>query len=317
MSGVLPVTLCELYPGETYRILVEGAGLEKRRGKFHISQSGGASIQGIRIGTAWRNAAIPGWGSISAGRAAAGLTDGMSLAASLYVLWVEEMEYRHLRNRLEILEDMRLRAGTFEERFRIQDAAHVTSLDVNAQNSHRKRLVILTTALYGHQVLDSWLSGYPPRMVSEAGGSVAKIDAAPSTRIKAFVHSLIRPGRGQFYQGKITRGMLFSTMSTIAGLVALDYHNRYDEDVNRYNVAVERFEAAATYDEKIRLRDEASKLWNDVEEEKRRRNVSYIALAGLWCLNLVDTLFPAESKDSLSRYSMELGPGGCALVMKF
>ena len=193
----------------------------------------------------------------------------------------------------------------------------MASRDVNVQNTHRTRLAYLSAYLYGYQVVEPWIAGNPPRMRSEAGGSVIDVGSARATRLKAFFHSLLRPGRGQFYQGKTTRGVLLSSMSTIAGLLALDFHNRYDHEAVRYDVAVERYLAAATIEQRRLYSEKASDAWDSLEKQKRRRDAAYIALAGLWGLSLIDTLFPSEVPSVPARYALDIGGNGCSLVVRF
>lgn len=317
ISGVLPLTLCNLEIEETYRLTVDGHGFERRIGSFSIDGSGRARFGGIRIRTGIRNVLMPGWGSIYAERASVGLTDALSIAAGLYVLYDEEMEYRDLRDNFDALSDRLQRAETFEEINRLQEAAHKAAREANVQNKHRIRVLYLSAYLYGYQVLEPLIADNPPRMRTEAEGSVVDVGAARSTRLKAFLHSLLRPGRGQFYQGKTVRGMLLSTMSVAAGLLALDFYNQYDEEIIRYKLAVNKYNTASTVDERKQYADEASALWDDVEKQKHRRNAAFITLAGLWGLSLIDTLFPAENATVHNRYAFDIGGSGCALVVRF
>ena len=317
LSGTLPLTICDLRSDTSYRLLVDGSGLERRIGTFSLDGSGNPEVSGIRLVTTLRNGIIPGWGSVFTGRAVVGWADRLSLLASLYTLVVEDREFRHLKNRYKVWTEKLAVAGSLEEMGRIQNAIHVAALDANTQNGHRRRLAILSAALYCHQLLDPLLSSIPPRMRTESGGSIVRFGASINTELKAFLRSLLRPGMGQFYQGKKLRGGMFSTLTVAAGLVALDFHNRYDMDVNRYNIVVEKFGLATTFEEKLYLKSEASKLWHDVEDERRRRDTACIVLVGLWGWSLIDTLFPAQKDFSASRYSFDCSPGGCTLVYRF
>jgi hypothetical protein len=298
-------------------VAVDGTGLERRIGTCRIDRSGRIRFGGIRLGAFLRNGILPGWGSVYAERKAVGLTDGLMLGASLYALYTADQDYRHLRNRFDTLSDLLAGAGTLDEIRRIQEAAYEASRDVNTQNAHRTRLVYLSAFLYGHQVLEPFLAGNPPRMESKAEGNVVEVASGASTRFKAFVYSMLRPGRGQFYQGKTTRGVLFSTMSTVAAFLALDFHNRYDEGVVDYELAVARYDAAATVGEKVRWSEAAATAWDDIETEKHRRDAAYITLAGLWGLSLADALIPGGGGTGAGRYAFDVGCGGCALVMRF
>jgi hypothetical protein len=100
-------------------------------------------------------------------------------------------------------------------------------------------------------------------------------------------------------------------------LLALDFHNRYDREAIRYEVAVDKYRAATTIAQRRLYRDRATAAWDGVEKEKRRRNAAYIALAGLWGLSLIDTMFPVELPSVPSRYALDIGGNGCALVVRF
>jgi TM2 domain-containing membrane protein YozV len=314
---MLPLTICDLNRNEDYRLLVNGPGLESRIGILSIGRSANPSVKGIRFGASLRNGTIPGWGSIYAGRYSAGFTNLISFGSSLYVLLRENMEYYDLRDQIDLWTDRLNRTELLAEKRIYEQEVREATLDANVQNKHRRRLAILSAALYGYQMLDPWLFSMPPRAKTGANGVVVTVAESRATRLKAFLHSIIRPGAGQFYQGKNARGVIFSSLSVAAGLVALEFHNRYDVDVNRYNVAVDRFLAATQIDEKRELGDRAAIIWGNVEDARRDRNTAYIILASLWSWSLIDTMFPVDSNVSSARYTFDWRPGSCAFVMRF
>ncbi len=318
MSGMLPVTLCNLYAGSKYRFFHEGYGLETRVGTFRVDGSGNPSVGGIRTGYGVRNAIIPGWGSIKAGKTWTGIDDIVSVVASAGDLVAANDEYRDRKSAYEALVNRLEHAGTADElrtlTWEVNTAAEMT----NIQNTYQKRLLVFTAYLYGFQVIDPFISILPPRSKIEAGGSVVTVQPAEMSVMKAFLFSLFRPGRGQYYQGKTTRGVLYSWFFVAAGLATLEYQNRYDEEGARYNLAVEKFNQTTLMEEKYRYREEADIQWDAVEDAKRNRNISFIVLAGIWGLNLVDTFFPGEDDHAReSRYSFDWSPNGGALVVRF
>ncbi len=314
-AGELPVTLCGLARNEVYRLELGGPGFERRVGKARVVEAG-ASIAGIRFGTIARNAVLPGLGSAWAGRPGAAAADGVSLAASLVALAREQREYEHLRNRLDILESLVASAATYEGAALAEEAAHETSRMVNVQNAHRRRLAALCGALYGWQAIEPILADAPPRWKRGVEKSTVSLTGARESRAKAFFYSLIRPGRGQLYQGKTVRGILFSTATLAAGLAALDFQNRYDEAQAEYDLCVERFEAAATVDDKVALAAECELLRGDAEDDGRCRNISLIALAAIWSWNCADTFFGGNDV-SVSRYSLAVDARGAAVSVRF
>lgn len=317
INGTLPLTVCGVESGVSYDLYTNGWGLESRRCKFRLNEDGSLSTGGIRTGMLMRNAVLPGWGTMHSGGRAAGWIDMITLGAVLLKLNSEQSEYEHLSNRHDILYGMMQAADSWDERESIRAALHTASRDVNIQNSYRKRLLIFSAALYGFQLVDPWLTSNPPRIRSEAGGTIITVDAASSSRVKAFLLSLVKPGRGQFYQGKSTRGILFSALTTAVALYSFDMQNDYDKDVNAYEIEIEKYESATTLDEKYYHRDRAAELWHNVEGSRDDRNVALIILAGLWGLNLADTFLPVDGYSSQSRVSLNLEPDGAALVLKF
>jgi hypothetical protein len=317
LNGTLPITICTFSSNTRYRLILDGPGLEDRIGTLSINRAGNPTVEGIRLKTSLRNALIPGWGTVNAGQPAQGWISAFSIAAALYTFVQENQEYRHLKNRYYVGIESLARAETLADKLRIQDRVNETIGEVNVQNKHRRRLAVLSAALYGFQILDPFISQVPPSMESEAGGSVVRLGADRRNPVKAILRSLVFPGKGQFYQGKQGRGIFFSAMSLAAGLVVLDYHNQYDVDANRYLVAVDRYDRAVSLREKTDLRYEALGIWDEVEDTRRKRNAAYIVLAGIWGLSIVDAAFPADDMAQDWSLSFDFSPAGCALAVRF
>jgi hypothetical protein len=316
LGGVVPVSLCGLEPGISYRLTLAGPGFERRLGSFSID-AGAARVKGIRLSLAARNIVLPGWGSASAGRAGAAACDDIGIAASLGFLLREEMKYRDRRDQLDALNEALSRTGIWTERERLQIEIHEASREVNIQNDRCVRLAALAGALYAWQVIEPLFMDGPPKSLGNAARGEITLRATMRSRPKAFVYSLVRPGRGQFYQGKTVRGVFFSTMALAAGLVALDYQTKYEYAADDYEVCVERFDAADIISEKRRIRSEALRLWDDAERAKNRRDASLIALGAVWGWNVIDTFIPGGRRGSDAKYSLDLDARGAYLAMRF
>ena len=280
MSGTVPLTLCDLHAGESYAIVLRGRGFELRRGTLSLDGDGRPSVKGNRLGTFARNL-VPGWGSIHEGRVDAGRTDLISLVPTGLVLLREEREYRHIENRLTVLNDALGSTDDPEERQAIRIDANRASRDLNVQNTHRKRLLAYSAYLYGFQLIDPWLVGNPPKAKVTSGGSVIEMTGSGESTLKAAVLSLLRPGRGQFYQGKGVRGTLFSLASAAGVLVALENLNKYDKAVDAYELNLEYYYRAGSADAKGYYSGRSDEYWDDVEKTRRWRNISYGVLAGV------------------------------------
>ncbi len=317
LSGTMPVTFCGLHRGDRFRMTVDGPGLERRIGTFEIGPTGLASVKGLRLGAAVRNALIPGTGSCYTDRKAAGWMDRLSLATSLWLLYLEDREFRDLEDEHELLVERLESTELLGTKRMLEREAYEAALEANVQNDHRKRLALFSVALYGLQVIDPFFISPPPRTRIESGGRIIRTETAGNSRPKAFFLSLIHPGRGQFYQGKTIRGMLFSALTVASGLTALEFHNRYDVEANRYEMLVDRFETAETLEEKERLIREAGIQWDEVEESRKERNTAYIITAGLWGWSVIDTLWRDEGKGGESRFSFEWSPLSGSVVLRF
>ncbi|UCF05319.1 MAG: hypothetical protein JSV33_15610 [bacterium] len=317
LGGNLPFTACDLISGAKYRMKVSGDGLESRLATFVINRSGRASVNGIRSGAMIRNAVFPGWGSVFAERTSVGWTDGFSICVAGYLLFVEDREFRDLRDDFYYWNEKFDNADLLEDKEKFKEAAIVARLKANVQNTHRKRLAVLTAALYGHQLIDPLLSNRPPRMKREAGGNVLVMNTGTTNRGKAAFYSLLRPGRGQFYQGKTMRGLLFSTLTLAAGFLALDYHNECDKAESDYTYIIDRFDRTANLETKKLLRREADRSWELVEDARLERNIAYAVCGALWGWSILDALLLPGERPLGTRYSFELDGSGAALVLRF
>ena len=317
LSGTMPVTFCEIERGDKFRMTVSGYGGEKRIGTFEVGPTGRASVRGLRLGAAVRNALLPGLGSCYTDRGAVGWTDRFSLAASLLILYLEDREFRDLEDRHDELLERFEAAELLETKQALEPAVREAALEANVQNDHRKRLALFTAALYGLQVIDPFLLSPPPRSRVESNGMIIRSESALRSRPKAFILSLVHPGRGQYYQGKTARGMFFSALTVASGLTALEYHNRYDVEANRYEILVERYGTAETSSERDLLRQAADIQWDEVEDAKKYRNTAYIITAALWGWNLLDTLWDDGGRGGEGPYSFEWNPLSGAIVLRF
>jgi hypothetical protein len=316
LSGSLPVLFCDLEPGAGYRLILDGAGFERRVGAFSI-EGGSPRVSGIQAHMAAKNIVLPGWGSASAGRGSTALSDDIGMAASLGLLLHEEMNYRDRRDRIDALNRAFSGAGTWADRVRLQAAQHEASREMNIQNDRRLRLAMLSGSLYLWQAIEPFFADVPPKSSGNRVKGEIALRGARLSRSKAFIYSLMRPGRGQFYQGKTTRGVFFSTATLAAGLVALDHQSGYEYAADDYKLCVERFNAAELISDRERIKDDAVRHWSVVEREKNRRDASLIVLAALWGWNVIDTVLPGEPPGPAAKYSFDLDSRGASIAMRF
>lgn len=315
LSGELPVVFCGVERGAAYRLELGGAGFERRLGSFRV-EAGGASVGGIRLGAMARNALLPGWGAAHAGRAAAGAMDIASIASGLAFFAGERREYDHLRNRHDISRTLFETAESYEDALRAGEALHEAAVAANVQNAHCRRLALLCGALYGWQAVEPLFADPPPRAASGPDGGSIVLTGSKISIPKAFVFSLLRPGRGQFYQGKNLRGVLISAASAAAGFAVLEYWNRYDEAVSKYDLRVEEFEASESVPERETIARSCALLYSEVEGARQNRSIAIGVLAGIWGWSCADVFFDGGGAGS-PRYSLAVDPRGAAVAVRF
>jgi hypothetical protein len=199
----------------------------------------------------------------------------------------------------------------------LQEEAHKASIDVNLQNHYRKKIMLFSAALYAYQLIEPIFMDNPPEVNTHSKGNSIEFKAIDKSITKAFIYSFLRPGRGQFYQGKEKRGVFFSSMVILSGFVSLDLNNQYNRNVNDYNFYINKFNSASTMIDKKAYVAESSLLWEKVEDSRDDRNLSIYILAGLWGWNVFDTLFPGDKSCSTKIYSINVTPLGCELAINF
>ncbi len=318
VSGELPFTFCDLRKERVYKIGLYGRNYEDRKGRMEIDGEGIPTIRGDRLKTMIMNALIPGVGSYIRGRSESGILDFASEAVSLYRLYGENQDYRDLEDRLEELTEQRSEAGTLKEKAMIQEAAHKATIDLNIQNSYRRRLAFLSSYLYAYQIIEPVFVDAPPGAGFSRRENGLMFEGSEKKAWKAFLFSCFRPGRGQLYQGKNARGIFFSSAVMISGFIALDLYNQYDIKAGDYDLCVDRFNAADTIEERRRHLSEASSVWDEVEDYRKDRDIALYVLAGIWTWNLIDTFFPGEEGGaSSSGYSFRMTPTGCEMAIRF
>lgn len=317
VSGMLPFKYCGLGIGGEYPLTLEGEGFERRRGKLILGRGTGASLSGYVPGTVLLNCVLPGAGSYKRGRTIRGSLDLLSVTAGLVKLYDENSKYDDLEERLDRITGLMTNASTIMEMEQLREEAHRSSIALNIQNSYRKRLFAVTSFLYAYQVLEPLFFDTAPKAEIGSNGKTVSFNAIRLNRGKAFVYSVIRPGRGQLYQGKKVRGTFFSAAVAVSGLLTLELFNQYDVKVGDYDIAVERFNSASTIQERQELGYLVDRIWDEVEERKKARDISIYVTAGLWCWSIIDTLFPADGALSDSDYSCRVTPHGLEIAFKF
>ncbi|MCD6380419.1 hypothetical protein J7M07_08265, partial [bacterium] len=316
VSCTLPFRFCDFEYGKKYDIVLWSDRYERREGRFAARSGDEISICGKKMETCLKNAILPGYGTYLRERKKAATIDLLATAGSLYKLYEEMDEYNELKDRLNGINISLAQEEIRRNKISLQIEAHKASIDVNLQNHYRKKLMLFSAALYAYQLIEPIFMDNPPEINPGLQRNNIEFKAIDRSISKALFYSFLRPGRGQFYQGKEKRGVFFSSMVILSGFLSLDLNNQYNKNVNDYNFCMDKFNSASIEDKKI-YGAEASLLWEKVEDSRNKRNLSIYVLTGLWGWNVIDTLFPGDKSCSTKNYSLNVTPLGCKLAINF
>ena len=316
VSGMLPLRICDLSHHIQYDLSISGRGFENRAAGMEMTAEGIPQITGYRAETILMNSILPTSGTFKRGREQQGYLDLLSMAGGLYQFYEENKEYRDLKDRYDLLNSYLQSSGSIDEAEQLRKEAHRAYVYAEQQNTYRKQLLALTSALYAFQILEPVFIDTPPAYRIDQGSSHIVFNAKRKSAGKAFIYSLIRPGRGQYYQGKNIRGLFFSAASVLAGYVALDQNNQYQKKLDDYNISLDEYNYARTVSERRDYLRSASILRADAEDARDNRNLSLYILAGIWGANLIDTVL-FECSGTECGYSFNITPGGFELAYRF
>jgi hypothetical protein len=280
-----------------------------------ISPAGVPEIQGNRLETVIMNASMPTVGSFMRGRELQGYLDLTSLAGGIYLFYQENEEYHDLKDRYDILTSY-LQEGGISDSRELRRQAHRAYIYADRQDSYRKNLLLFTSAIYLYQIIEPLFLDAPPsyRQADDKPGII--FSGTEKSTARAFLYSLLKPGRGQYYQGKKRRGTFFSAMTVLAGYIALDQNNQYNRKMDDYDICLDEYSSAVTIGEKREYLRRAAILREDAEDAGDNRDLSLYILAGIWGVNLLDTLL-FECHGEECEYSINITPGRFELAYSF
>ncbi|MFO7915864.1 MAG: DUF5683 domain-containing protein [Candidatus Krumholzibacteriales bacterium] len=308
--------VCDLRRDLQYDVSTFGRGYEKRAAEMELTDEGIPEITGYRTETVLMNSILPTSGTFMRGREQQGYLDLLSMAGGLYQFYEENSEYHDLKDRYDRLNSYLQSSGSIDQAEQLRKEAHRAYIYAEQQNTYRKQLFALTSALYAFQVLEPLFIDNPPPYRRDQGSSHIVFSGRRKSTGKAFLYSLVRPGRGQYYQGKNIRGLFYSAVSVLAGYVALDQNNQYQKKLDDYNITLEEYNYARTISERSEYIRTASILREDAEDARDNRDLSLYILAGIWGANLIDTLL-FECRGVQCGYSFNVTPGGFELAYRF
>ncbi|MFH1701386.1 MAG: DUF5683 domain-containing protein [Candidatus Zixiibacteriota bacterium] len=137
---------------------------------------------------------------------------------------------------------------------------------------------------------------------SETQPARLDINLVKKTRTKAFFRSIVFPGWGQKYYGDKTKSTVIA-LGTLASVVGyIHYKSDYDDKVEDFNAAKQAFADERSWSKLGGLEERvwaAQRVANDAENKV---NLLIAVTAGVYLLNLLDTILLFPEHSSYSEY---------------
>ena len=103
--------------------------------------------------------------------------------------------------------------------------------------------------------------------------------------------SVILPGSGQFHEGERKKGLLYLTATAGSGLLAYNYHSKYQQNLQSYQQHRDRYKTATDPEEITLQRSWAESSLGAARENEMYRNVMLGLFSGIWTVNILDIIF--------------------------
>ncbi len=129
----------------------------------------------------------------------------------------------------------------------------------------------------------------------------------------AILRSLIFPGWGQYYQGKIKRSILFSGAFLVSGVGSILTLKDYNDAVKEYNDLREQYSNAVDENQIKLLREDMFKKYDDVNNLEKKRNLFFTITGTVWFLNMLDVVFLKPVLPHSQKISVKISPGSVGL----
>ncbi|MEE9443369.1 MAG: DUF5683 domain-containing protein [candidate division Zixibacteria bacterium] len=128
------------------------------------------------------------------------------------------------------------------------------------------------------------------------------INLVKKTRAKAFFRSVVFPGWGQKYYGDKTKSTVIVLGTLASALGYLHYKSDYDDKVDEYNAAKLAFAEERNWSELSSLEERVWATQREANNAENKVNLLIAVTAGVYLLNLLDTILLFPEHSSYSEY---------------
>jgi len=118
------------------------------------------------------------------------------------------------------------------------------------------------------------------------------------TRSGAIWRSIFFPGLGQHYKGQHGKGWLFTLAAAGSGAFVYLNESARTDAVDEYEAAREEYLSAITQTQMDEAYAVMEDKWQEAEDKKKLRDIGWMALAGVWTLNVIDAALGWPAADA-------------------
>ncbi len=138
------------------------------------------------------------------------------------------------------------------------------------------------------------------------------------TRSGAIWRSIFLPGLGQHYKGQHGKGWLFTLAAAGSGAFVYLNEGARADAVDEYEAARDEYQSAITQVGMDAAYSVMEDRWQEAEDKKKLRDIGWMALAGIWTLNVIDAALGWPAADAgVAMVPATLTDGTPAVALSF
>jgi TM2 domain-containing membrane protein YozV len=311
-SSGSPATFCGLGGDSRYRISIAAPGYETRSLNFSLNDNNTISLSGGSFGLIGRSLLIPGWGQFSMGRPLRGTWAFALTAAAGADLVRTYYDYEDEKDKIDVIAKALESATTQQQREALEERLLVQSNHSNVAKDHYTDTFMFAAYVHASSVLETFFLSRPAKIVS-VDGSVVNISTTRMTGTRAAIQSALVPGLGQKYMGRHFKGTFYQTVFLTGAVLAIQARKEYRTAEDDYDLSRRRLSMATTPTELLLEREGVGLRWADLRDKERTRDITYIATASIWFINLLDAALISKPDTREGRLGFDTSYNGSSV----
>jgi len=304
-SKVAPATYCSLQPGVTYRLTISNKNYETRTLKLVVLADGSARYKGVRTSHLLRSLILPGWGQASMGQVGRTIMTVTNLLATGVSTWRRYEDWNNEETNRDLYVHLLDIAQSPSVQQTLEERAELAARNADAYEEAFLVSAAWTGWWYLANLFDTGYLASPPKVMKGDDG-VTTLRTPHRSKSRAVMQSVLWPGMGQLYKGKVTRGVLFQWGTIISGLIAIDKKLLYDLREIDYEMTLAAADTASDATEEALLLTLAEIKKSDVDKLENQFYIWAGTTVGLWLINIIDAALGGNAPDYPGRFETDL-----------